>query len=359
MNKLVLVILSPLVVLVVSCNRSSIVGKDSVELLAPAISFDLSRDETFDGASMKLVGSESVQIVQDTLIVIQSQISDVSPKFFQVYSAINKHCRGSYVFRGRGPDELLQPYITRTNSSLPVLNVYDMASGSAYKIDVTGAQEKGHNAIMQKITLPDNTIDWIPLSDNLSFTLTILRNELTGMCINQNGSISQEYKLFPKIDAINHITRLSSILVSNNTTGQIAIFMVCFPHVIIIDPEKEKINSYAVDKSFRKWSTVLDSPFGPESIQYYSDATTSSDFIFAAYSGDSVRETNNAAHGTTIHVFDWAGNLLGAIKLRENLIRMSYDARSQHLYCIEQKGDLIRYDMSDILAGIMSKRYYR
>ena len=108
---------------------------------------------------------------------------------------------------------------------------------------------------------------------------------------------------------------------------------------------------------YRKWKSVLETPKDMKSImnsiEYYSTATFSSDYIIAVYPertmADLAKSSGAAPH---IHVFDWDGNFLYDFIVEENVSKIAFVSSQKLLYGLDTEGRIIRYDLSGILSSV-------
>ena len=84
-------------------------------------------------------------------------------------------------------------------------------------------------------------------------------------------------------------------------------------------------------------------------VQFYIGAASSEDYLFVSYLGCSLKEERERVPGTELRVFDWNGNYLCEIALKEEVETMTYDAKTGYLYSINEVGEIVRYDLSSLL----------
>ena len=344
---------TPILVLVVlfsSCGRSGFAGDIPIGLRKPNGIMIKLCDPAFDGKSSGPQHIINVQIVQDTVLVIQSQISASDSNHFVAFSINSFRCLGSFVSCGRGPEELLSPYLPSTNPSVKCLYANDNSLGKTFGIDVMNSIKTKRGVFPHVAPLPCNTIDWIPLSPVSQLTFGIKDKELLFQMIDTCGNTKELFNPFAGLDANRYMTELSFLLTANENTGQVAMPMVCFPLVLFLDTTLEQIRAIAVNKAFRKWETILNSPFDKSSIQYYAGVASSSDLIFASYWDCSIEKAIEGGHGASIHVFNWQGDFLYEVQVKEDIGPMTYDPRTRYLYGVDLSEDIIvRYDLFDML----------
>lgn len=336
--------------LTVSCNHSGIVHDASVKLVSAEKVVSLDFDTTFHCVFSDVLNCCGVHIVNDTVLVVQDQVSENNPYHFKAYSTNTFNYLGAFIRNGRGPGEMFSPRIARDNTNVRYLSLKVNTLGRAYMVDVEKSIETGTVAIVQSYVLPSGIADWLPLSDSEQFTLQEEDREMIFHTINTNGTVCKTFNLYKGLDSERYVTHLSSILVNNGITGEVAEVMAFFPQINIIDTYSENVHSIAVNKDYCRWESVINRMLDMDSKEYYAGATSTSDYIFAAYKGLPLCRLNDPGAGTSIHVFDWADNFLYDIRVSENIDYMTFDSRTKFLYCVAKPENcIVRYDMSGLL----------
>ena len=250
---------------------------------------------------------------------------------------------------GRGPGELVQPHIAKSNTLERYLSVNVNQEGKAYKLDVDESIKSREAAVIYSYTLPAGILDWLPLPDARQFVLRQDNGELLFQ-VSDNDSVVSEFNLGGNIEGGQFITYFSSFLVNDGDRGRVAECMIFFPQLNIFDTRNGQVQSIAVDKAYREWESTLNNMISPDTIQYYEGATSTPEYIFATYKDVPLSRLNERGQGTFVYVFDWEGNFIYNIEVSENIDNIAYDARTGHLYCHEKTEDrIVRYDMSGIL----------
>lgn len=338
------------VLLAASCNHSGLVADVAVKLVRPDDSVWLGRDTTFCGDFPEVLHCVDIQIVKDTILILQNQVGAVDSSHFKAYSTRTFRHLGSFIRKGRGPGELVSPHIARTSSDEEYLSISDNATGLSWWIDVPESIKSGQTKVVQTTNLPVNTVDWVPLSELSQLTLNLEDNELVSRIIDQDGNALRTFHPYRGIDAERCMTHLSCMLTNNGRTGTVAMGMVFFPQITFIDTDSGEHRSIAVDKDWRNWKQVLSSMLDKDSIEYYAGITSTPDCIFATYWGVPIGKTLEGGHGSSIHVFDWKGHFLYEIRVKEEIGHLAFDKDSACLYCIDQSEDrIVRYDLSGLL----------
>ena len=332
-----------------SCVRTGIMKDVPVTLVRPDKVLSVSADTTFECTFPEVLHSFGIQIVNDTILVLQEQVSENNPYHFKAYSTNTFEYLGSFVRNGRGPGEMISPHIARCNTSDRYLSISDNAIGEAYLVDVPSSIITGRGLFIESYQLPSGIIDWLSIPDSGQFLLQQENEEMIFRIIGSGDYDKEIIRPYEGIDGNRCLTYFSSLFVNNGASGEVAEVMMFFPQINIIDTKSGELFSMAVDNSYRKWKQVLASIITMDTKEYYSGATATSEYIIAAYRHLPLKSMSESGHGTSIHVFDWDGNFLFDIKVSEDIGNITYDCIHKSLYCMDMDGGIIRYDLSAIL----------
>lgn len=337
------------VLFMVSCHHSGVMQDVPVELASPGKVVSVDCDSTFGNDFSEILNCFRLQIVNDTILVVQEQTNNANDYIFKAYSVNDFNYMGAFVRNGRGPGEMIHPHMAIC-SNARYLNINMNSEGKAYSVNVEETLRHGKLSIVQAYTLPMGAIDWLPLPDLGQFVLQSEKSCITYRYVGMNNEVSNTFELNKSIDKENFVTYLSSVMAGNLNNGKVVDAMIFFPQINIFDAENGTLKSVAVDKAYSTWKSVISRAIGTVTKQYYVGAATSQDYIFAAYKDVTLEELMKRVQGTSVHVFDWEGNFLYDIKVEEDIEDMTFDSRTGYLYCIEKsERKIVRYDLSVIL----------
>lgn len=322
-------------VMVVSCSEDGIMLDTPVRLVSPDKVVSLRSDTTFQGIFPEVLQCSCIQIVNDSVIVLQDQASETNPYHFKAYSSDSFGYLGPLISRGRGPGEMISPYIAGNDPKGKYLCLHDNAVGKAYIIDVQQSLESRKASVVHSIDLPPGIADWLPLPGSKQFALKQEKGEFVFQALGSDGDIFCTFHPYRDIDGERCMTHLSSILTNNRVTGKVAEAMVFLPQLNMFDPGTGQMRSVAVDTGYRKWKALLGKMIDKDTREYYAGIDSSPDYIFAAYKGLPLKKIGEPGIGTSIHVFDWDGNFIYDIKVAEDIGDMAFDSRTKSLYCVD------------------------
>ncbi len=103
--------------LAISCKHTGIVSDAPVKFVRPAKSVPSLVCTDLRDAFPEVLDCSRIQVVNDTVLVLQDQPNDDNPYHFTAYSTRDFQYLGSFVRGGRGPGEMLHPNAVRSNSS--------------------------------------------------------------------------------------------------------------------------------------------------------------------------------------------------------------------------------------------------
>ena len=335
--------------LLVSCIHSGIMQDVEVKLAYPNNVVSIEADTTLFSFT-EVLNCLDIKIVNDTVLVLMDQANDINPYHFKAYSTDTFEYLGSFIRKGRGPGEMLSPYVMRTNPDEKYLTLRDNSVSQVFVVDVEKSVKSQETSVLFNSDLPSGTFDCFILPDSMQFRSQIENKEIIFRIIDKDGNEAETFSPYKGIDGERYMTYFSDILVSNWKNGKVAEAMIFFPQINIFDTENGTLKSVAVDKYYRKWKLVMSKMIGPDSRQYYVGASSSQDYIFAAYKNVTLAELMKGGQGTSIHVFDWEGTFLYDIRVKEDIECMAFDSRTEYLYCIERsERNIVRYDLSELL----------
>lgn len=339
-----------LFVMLVACESSSMLSEVRTKYVTAENIVLITRDTTFCPCFSEVRSCVDVQVVCDTLLVIKDQVGNSDDCRFKIYSTNDLEYLGAIIRKGRGPGELVAPYVVKSFSSSKCLSLNDRPTGCSYMVDIQASVASGVTAIMQRTAIPEDVIDWIPLSDTAYFALQQVGSRIAYNVIHASGQNELICNLNENIDASRHVTIMSSVCVSDVSTQRAAVVMMFFPQINIVDVESRTIYPVAIRKDAENFELTINQQLTPVTKQYYIDAASTKNHIFATYKNVPLNKLSDSNVGTSIHVFDWKGRFLLDIKTLENIAEITFDENNKYLYGIDSsKGEIVRYDLKTLI----------
>lgn len=334
----------------VSCDRYALMDKVPVEYKRPANTAFVACDVTFHLNDSVILAPERLQIVSDSILVVKQQVDDALTFFFSAYSLHTYKYLGSFLSKGRGPGEMLSPYMTALSSSLPYLFIRDNSLMLSCELDVMNSIKTGSGVFAKTFPSTDPGPIWFPVGDSLFFSYERKGKELYYKILTATGEDYKSFSPFHGLDLDKYFTQMSEIPTSDGTNGKLAFPMVFFPMLHFLDVESGHWLAIAVDPDWRNWKTLLKEPMSLEKMGYYAGATSSAKYAIALYQKRHLGGNEESGTGSEIHFFDWDGNFSYRIKVVDDLIGLTFDSINSYLYGIERAtGKIVRYDLSSIL----------
>ncbi len=321
-----------------------------VEFKKPEKTFYAERDASFDLRILEAFGPSSLQIVSDSILIIQKQPDDASPYFFLAYSIRTLRYLGSFSQKGRGPGETISPNMAAVSSSASYLYIRDSFLKQSWEVDVMSSIRAG--TMVYALTIPalDSGPIWIPVGDSLFFSYDRKGKELFYKVLTIAGEEYKSFSPFRGMDFDRYFTQMSEIPTGEGVNGRLAFPMVFFPMLHYWDIENGQWRAIAVDPDWRKWRKLLQEPMNLEKMEYYAGAASSAKYIVALFQKRRLGDGRERGTESEVHFFDWEGNFLYRIIVGDDLKGVTFDSNDSCLYGIDRvTGQILRYNLSSIL----------
>ena len=338
-------------IFLISCGRG-IVNDAPVKVVHPQKVLSLTAEQKSNPNFEECLQIYQMNIVSDSILVMGEQSANEGDYMFRAYSCNTFKYLGSFIRKGRADREMLHPRIVSMNNCYKDLYIYDMSLNIKAAVDVKNSTMKPLPSFKMFPSLLESVWEWLPLSDSLFFIGNQeVGDELTYKSVDGQGNTIKKFQPFKGINCMTNATYLSEQLLGNPKQMKVAQVMLFSPQVNIYDLEKETIVTYAVDRRYRQWKSVLNRNMNKNTMSYYNGATASADYIFMSYSPLTLSQiVSQEPHSTSIQIFDWDGHWLYDIKVNESIGAMAYDGVHKSLYAVDKaEGRIVRYALGDIL----------
>ena len=330
-----------------SCRQSGIADGVITHLSDPGMTSTLSADTLPEDSFQDVVDCQDIQVIYDTILVVRDRISDINNYHFRTYSTTTLGNLGCFAMSGRGPGEMISPYIVHCSSSAGLL-VRENSTSSLCAVDVMAVIDKTNHYVSCETLAPLGSLDCMPIADSTLLNFCLDGNDYVFRLVGSDCRQATAVNLFPEIgeDAASH---LSSLFTSNTDIGKAAQFMVFLPQLSIVSADGH-VSVVAVSKAYTQWRSVLSQPLGPDSVQYYLGVASDVNYIYASYAGLPLKRLQDASLGTEIHIFDWSGKFVHAIKVDADIDCLAMDAINKYLYCRRRSDhSIVRYNLNGIV----------
>ena len=343
--------------LTVSCGRNNFIEGVPVETVRAGQVLSLDRDTLFTCDFSECLQCVDLSVESDSVLVLR-EMENSSPDFryFKCWSLTDFSYLGGYVFHGRGPGEVLMPDFiggfVSGEGTRKVSGIADISLKKVFSVDFPLSAVSGEAVIRQTGRLPSNTMYVRPYGEARLYVECVDNDRLVCRLTDMDCNILKDFEVYGDIPAMSCAARLSHCLVVNQEKGLVASLMISLPQINILDLESGNISSYASGEEFRDWKEII-RPVNPNTAmdmkEYYLNADSSNDYIFALYAGVSRAELDGR-DDTHLHVYDWSGRFLYDITLSEVIDAISFDEKTEMLYALDRNANRIyRYDMSELI----------
>ena len=333
--------------IVTSCRNNSILRGVRVDLMSPDKISVLEEDSLFDCRFDEILDCQNIQIVSDTILIVQDYTSEDNIFHFKAYSTLSLDYLGEFISNGRGPEEMIRPHVIKSNSSDNLLCLSDNSTSTCGFFDIKSSDDIRKDLVLNRINVPDNVLDWIPATDSSLFSMSLNSDKLHFLLSDMCGNEITTYQLYNDANGQVVVPKISCLFTNNTQSGKVAAAMLSLPQIYILNTSDGKVKSVAVNSQYRNWKNIVTEMFGPETIEYYSGIASDDDYIYAVYSGASIMEVNSGEFVPSLHVLDWDGNFLYELRLEDSISNLAVDSHSKMLYCLRKSDhSILRYDLS-------------
>ena len=344
--------------IICSCVNHNIVRDAPIVQHNPGVSLRVEKDSTFNCSFPQTISCVDLMVIDDSVLVLYDAIiPGRNSTFFKAYLLDDYSYIGEYVVQGRGPGELLCPDLSGCYQCNGETRCYvlDIMLGQSYSFNLRDSANM--NSLVKISDLPDNSLYAYPYQDSLQFVVNVEDDQFRFNVLDKSGSNVRKFSLYPEnISAEKYLPQLGNSVAVNSNKGIAALVMLGIPQINYFNLESGTVYSIATDKKYRDWRNLISAAADVnkymKATQYYANAASSRDYVFALYSNRSIedimhRTENGCPH---IHIFDWEGTFLYDITVDEDISRIDYDSKRKNLYGVNiNTNEIFRYDLSGLL----------
>ena len=290
------------------------------------------------------IGIEELFVIDSLFIVTHSRDST----FITIYKSDNLKKIGTYIQKGRGPDEFFnfiydnQFYYDSCGVSL---YFSDMNKREIYTLRLNNLINNLGNPIKKIASTPGVGLPTFVLGENryLSKIYDDPDFKVSYMIFDSTGNEVKDYPLYKNLGTSIRMNQIASSDVLNKDRSKVMMGMTLFNQINLINLET---NEYKV-------ITVSDDPLfisekevANRFVCYYSRLCTYNDLVFALYTNMGFREWGkNSKSRSNIHVFNWEGKPIAEIIVNEDLNYITTDSSKNKLYGITTDEIIYVYDL--------------
>ena len=295
----------------------------------------------------------------DSLLLFEHRSRSASPHFFSIYNLQTNKFIGSFLQRGRGPNEFIELFF---------YDEHTLQDNDRW-LYLTAANEKKIIKFNLSNFLQTGAIDVKLLHEykGLQMTTHILNDStfFAWMFTRSREGMRVFYRKYfstsDKLEEINLTKRdikdedEFDILWATERIRQDKKKMVMAMHgmnkIHIFDLEEPKNNITLTPKN-QKYESLSDlARLEPlQRITYYNGVTSTQDYIFALFLNQLVFDRHHGqSKGVEIHIFDWNGRPLYKLHVEEHLFGFCIDPIKKIMYAYDSDENIYQYDLSEIL----------
>ncbi|MDE6871819.1 MAG: TolB-like 6-bladed beta-propeller domain-containing protein [Bacteroidales bacterium] len=344
-----------------ACSSQNAVNGLPVKFVVPEKVLSIDRDSSFKFDFPENNSYGSLYLGNNSILFISEIVSgnEEGAAFYKAYSLCDFSYLGAHLTHGRGPGEFLFPELCgryRLQETEHICEyIYDSMLKGAFAFDLVKSLEEGRDVSYPVVELSGETFYVYSYQDCFQLIVNLEHGRMFVKLTDRDGTVIKQTELYPGVCTQDNCTQLCFAEAINEERGILAMFMLSLPQINFLDIGTGEMKSVAVDKAYRRWDSIInvsDIESVMNSSMYYSMANCTSDYIIASYrSGITHYEMMEGdTGGTHLHVFNWNGDFLYDISLKETIGSPVYDSVRKHLYAIDYSDERIcRYDLSCLL----------
>ena len=306
---------------------------------------------TMSGISVDLNGDNPNGIcgifVSDSVLLLRGTVKG-SPFMVHAYSLNDGSPLGAYIAKGRGPNELLIPLFKELIDESNLLYIFDLSLGASYSFDYLKSIETHNTVLSELLKLPGRPLYAFPMRKSHAVIIPEA-DDYSLEILDESGHQIKKLSLYPNVSGEQYFDRLSSACALNQKNSKLAMAMCSSPQVNFIDLENGDKMTCAISDEYKKWRDMLNASDENRRLYYMSSAQSSEYFMSLYVGGVSLMDWIKGGDAPHLHIFDWDGNLLFDISLKESLKSITFDGSSKVLYGVDANDNIYRYDMSELM----------
>lgn len=306
---------------------------------------------TLSGISVDLDGDKPNGIcgifVSDSILLLRGTVKGF-PFMVYAYSLNDGSPLGAYIAKGRGPNELLIPQFKGLIDESNLLYIFDLSLGSSYSFDYLKSIETHNTVLSGLLKLPTRPLYAFPMRKAHAVIIPET-DDYSLEILDESGHRIKKLSLYPNVSGEQYFDRLSSACALNQKNSKLAMAMCSSPQVNFIDLENGNKITCATSDEYKKWRDMLNASDENHRLYYMSSAQSSEYFMSLYVGGVLFMDWIKSGDSPHLHIFDWNGNLLFDISLKESLKSITFDGSSKVLYGVDTNDNIYRYDMSGLL----------
>ncbi len=295
---------------------------------------------------LEIMGVNDIFIVDTFFIAFKaSGYND----FFEIYSTNNLQPLGTFLSKGKGPDEFLS--ITYKNEYLHTpqgikLWISDFTLNKRCCFNLTKSVARG-------ITVLDTVFhlcqEGVVL--NLNDSVRLVKSSVPGNILfrlqdKKNLDFLSEYEILKSyIPRYTSDVSLSMDVCKHPSRNLVVGNMLFFNQINFFDFDKKKqfSISYGLPIDIFETAKLSDAKLK----MYYSATVPTENYIYALYVNRQMEGFPHFENGVEIHIFDLNGHAVKKISIPENIHYFAVDENNEFIYGLNSQEEIFQYPLSD------------
>ena len=329
-----------IILLLCSCNPKNIF--QDYEMIH-VTTFPITAELSGEKIALSPEGILALHVTDTFMIVHQIKL----PEYMTVYGQKSLHKLKTLLTKGRGPNEFRDftyrgQYCNRNHNT----EIYfsDINKSSLYALDLTQSIQQDSLVIKRIAKIPYPSFPTF-LTDSFYISKTFLIDQKKIAYI-LHDSLAHTIHAYPLYDHVSDIryNQMGSADQIKPDLSKIVMGMISFNQINILDLKGNRNFSITTSHS----PTWLSEEYfeNNDYTIYYCALSCTDEKIYALYVEQKISEWQRVKKPVEIHVFNWEGEALYKLKIKENLLNFDIDESSNKLYGLATEEEIFVYDIS-------------
>lgn len=297
--------------------------------------------EKFELKDTSIQRAFSIEVIDSVLVFFGENVN--SSSLCYAYSTVDGSFLGSFINKGRGPNELMFPMFSGTDidvNGYRQICINDMTLHSIVLFDVLSSVRNKTTIMSKLISEQRNMWDVLPREDSLFWFKSATKDhrlvyELSGT---SRSKIYSTFIPFPQVSGAPYLAKMSSFDLLSEHNGVIAMAMPYLPHIYFYNIESEERRAINVKKEYATLEEVVSNKENP---LYYGDMVASDSHLFGLFSGFPRSEKGNIHQH--IHIFDWNGRFIYDFELDAYVDIIAFSEKLNTIFGADLDGNVYKF----------------
>ncbi len=326
-----------------SCNSKNIFQDYEIK---QAVTFKTTTELSGQKTNLSPEGILALNFIDSLIIVQQKKMSD----YIAVYEKKSWHKLKTLLPKGRGPNEFRDftfggQYMKKKHET--AIYFSDINQGNLYMLNLTKSLQEDSLNIKCISKIPYRSYPTF-LTDSFYISKTYIpeKKELSFLLHDTLARPIDKYLIYESINFTRY-NQINSADQIKPDLSKIAMAMFMFNQINILDLHKK--HSFSITTS--KGSTWLSERYieNHEPILYYIDLKCTDEKIYALYVNQKISEWQRVEKPIEIHIFNWEGEPLYKLKIKESLRNFDIDENNKKLYGLATQEEIFEYDIKEYI----------